>query len=67
MSSINLEKSMERVKKYYIGKDSEGKHVIDGTNPKDELMFNFAMFRVSLAIENKELTQDELIKYLEKQ
>jgi len=65
MSAVRLDISMERLKKCYIGKDDDGKHVLDKSKV-DELSFLFALTRVKLAIENGEMTEDGFIEELTK-
>lgn len=60
MSGISLEKSVETLKKCYVGKVM-GVHTIDKSLVSD-LSFSCAMFRVSLAIQNKEMTEKQLYK-----
>ncbi len=64
MSGINLEKSFVTLKKCYIGKVM-GVHTID-KSLVGELSFSFAMFRVNLAIQNKEITLKEFYKRIRK-
>jgi hypothetical protein len=64
MSGINLEKSIATLKKCYIGK-VKGEHTLDASKI-DDLSFKFAMFRLSLAFTNKELTEKEFFKKLRK-
>jgi len=64
MSAINLEKSINTLKKCYTGKVM-GQHVIDASKV-DYLPFKFAMFRVNLALKNKEITEKEFYKKLKK-
>jgi hypothetical protein len=66
MTAVNLEKSIERIKKCYTGKNKEGKHVIDKSKV-DELAFLFAFNRISQAIINKEITEEEFIERLTKE
>lgn len=65
MSAINLEKSIARIKKCYVGKDEDGKHVIDSSKMKDDLAFSFALTRISMAIKNKEITEEDFLSELE--
>lgn len=64
MSAINLEKSIGTLKKCYIGKVM-GVHTLESTKV-DELSFKFAMFRVNLALKNKEMTEKQFYKQLRK-
>jgi len=64
MSAINLEKSINTLKKCYIGK-VQGIHTLERTKVGD-LEFDFAMFRVNLAFKNKEITEKEFYKKLRK-
>lgn len=64
MSAINLEKSLEKVKKCYIGKDSLGKTIIDPKELGDDLAFRVALHRVNLAIKNNEITEMDFINHI---
>lgn len=64
MSGINLEKSIETLKKCYVGKDEVGMHVLDKTKV-DELSFKFAYFRINLALKEGEIKEEEFLKKLE--
>lgn len=65
MSAINLEKSIKKLKKCYTGKDENGVHVLDKSKLGDSLAFDFAMARVVMAIQNKELNEEDFISELE--
>lgn len=64
MSAINLDKSIETLKKCYVGKDEAGIHQLDKTKV-DDLAFRFAYFRVNLALKEGEITEKEFLKKLE--
>ena len=64
MSAINLEKSIQTMKKCYVGK-IKGQHTVDRSKV-DALSYKFAAFRINLAIKNKEMTEKELLKQLRK-
>lgn len=63
MTAIRLDLSIESLKKCYTGKDKDGKCVLDKSKI-DELAFLFASDRISQAIENKEITEEEFIEKL---
>jgi len=66
MSAIRLDISLERLKKCYVGKDENGVHILDQSKI-NELSFKFAFFRVNLALNNGELTEEEFFKELTKE
>lgn len=59
MSAINLEKSLERIKQCYIGKNEDNMFVINSKKLNDDLAFKIAMFRINLALENNEITKED--------
>lgn len=65
MSAVNLDKSLETLKKSYIGKNKEGVHQLDKSKV-DELSFIFAMNRVMQAVQSGELTEKEMMKRITK-
>lgn len=66
MSAINLEKSIQTLKKCYIGK-IDGIYHLDRAKLKDNLAFDFALTRVAMAIENEELSRVEFMEKLEQE
>lgn len=64
MSAVNLEKSLESIKKCYVGKDDEGKYILDKSKI-DELTWIFATHRIYQALQNKEITEGRLTDMLE--
>lgn len=62
MSAINLEVSIGRLRSCYAGKIG-GVHTLDRSKVGD-LEFDCAMFRVNLALKNKELTEKKLISLM---
>lgn len=64
MSGINLEKSLEKLKKCYLGKIN-GVHTL-GKSRITDLEFKVAMYRVNLAFANKEITVKEFYKKIKR-
>ena len=62
MNAISLKKSLERLKKCYVGKVN-GVDTLDRSKLGD-LEFSFAMFRVNLALESEEMTKEEFYEKL---
>lgn len=65
MSAINLKVSMKKIKECYVGKDRDGALTIIRNKLMDNLAFDVALSRIGLAIKNKELTEQELLDFLE--
>ena len=65
MNAVNLEKSLEKLRSTYVGKDKDGVHQLD-MSKTDELGFLVAMNRVSVAIKNGEITESEFLKTVTK-
>ena len=63
MSGINLEKSIETLKKCITGIDEDGKYTLD-RKKVDSLSFDFAFFRVNLALKNGEITEEFFLDIL---
>jgi len=66
MSAVRLDISIQRLRKCYVGKDENGVHTLDKSKI-NELSFKFALFRVNLAIEKGELTEESFISELTKE
>jgi len=64
MNAVNLEKSIETLNKTYVG-EVEGVHQLDKSKV-NELAFLVAMHRVSQAVKNKEITEEDFIKKVTK-
>lgn len=62
MSAINLEKSIKTLKKSYVGKKN-GDYQLDSSKVGD-LELKVALFRANLAVENKEINKQDLIKQI---
>ena len=64
MSAVNLEKSLQSLKRCYVGKSDEGQYVLDKSKI-DELTWMFATHRIYQALNNKEITQESITNLLE--
>lgn len=69
MSAVNLEKSMLKLRKCYVGRENKthklfAKVILDKSKI-DELEWIFAITRVTQAIQNKEITEQHFIEVLE--
>jgi hypothetical protein len=65
MSAVNLDTSIQRLRECYVGKDDAGTHTLD-SKKIDSLAFSIALHRVRVALENKEITEEDFIKKITK-
>ena len=58
MTAIKLETSIKKIEKTYIGMDMDGNHQLDPSK-LDSLEFEVALKRITMAIENNEISLEE--------
>ena len=66
MVRIDLEKSIETLKKCIVGIDEDGKYTLD-REKVNSLRFDFAFFRVNLALKNGEMTEESFLNILKEE
>ena len=66
MSAINLDKSIESLKKCYKGTHEISKEIVLDKSLIDDLEFSFAISRVKMAIDSEEISINEFNRRMKK-